>query len=80
MSVHPSGSVPAADDLRRVSHNLVGWTTDNAAIEAAADLLEVIDALHHPIGLDGKPSDVCTGCGRQWPCLEHRLLHPEVQP
>jgi hypothetical protein len=69
-------SVPAADDLRRVSHNLVGWTTDNAAIEAAADLLEAIDALHQP----DAEGDICADCFHLWPCPTARLLHPEVQP
>ncbi len=81
-------SVPAADNLRRVSHNLVGWTTDNAAIEAAADLLEAIAALHRPErvehyeyeGDNGTVREVvvwCT-CG-QTDCPTARLLHPEVQ-
>jgi hypothetical protein len=84
-------SVPAADNLRRVSHNLVGWTTDNAAIDAAADLLEAIDALHQmeppapwALSTPFERSYRCT-CGRRWPCPTARLLHPpaivaETQP
>ncbi len=70
-------SVPAADNLRRAhtchdpEGECVRW--------AVADLLEAIDARHYPVNWPGQGM-FCHRCPEPWPCTEHRLLHPEVQP
>ena len=40
--------------------------------QAAADILDAIDALHQPIG---KPAGCCS-CWKSWPCPTAHLLHP----
>ena len=69
-----SGSVPAIDALRfRASHSYV-FKADAEAMEAAADLLDAIDALHQ----SWPDSNWCSGCDVSWPCPTARLLHPEA--
>ena len=62
-------TVPAAENLRRQTAS-DPWS--DVAIEAAADPLDAIDALHQPDS-DG---DICDQCLFEWPCPTARLLHP----
>jgi hypothetical protein len=74
-------SVSAADKLRRWVVLLSGHSPIElnrcADEQAAADLLDAIDALHQPIGHDGLYIFDCADCGQAWPCKTHRLLHPK---
>lgn len=81
----PAVSVPAADNLRDASFVIGGWGQREVvpAINAAADLLEAIEALHQPTRAeDGAAGEYhyCQGCCMDWPCPTARLLHSEVQP
>lgn len=78
-------SVPAADNLlaRRHETCALGVKHDPCrsclAINAAADLLEAIDALHQPLTyLSGNLK--CCHDRKPWPCPTACLLHPEVKP
>ena len=42
----------------------------------AADVLEAIDKLHHPVEWH-RHGWFCHLCPEPWPCTHHRLLHPE---
>ena len=72
-------SVPAADNLRPLADPKYGLARgfDDAqlTINTAADMLDAIDARHHPATHWG--GTICAGCLRAWPCLDHRILHPE---
>jgi hypothetical protein len=68
-------TVPAADRL--LLHRCAHYTTGKA-MEAAADLLDAIDALHQPEpDPDDDSYEWCIECDHQWPCPTARLLHPE---
>ena len=45
-------------------------------MDAAADLLDAIDALHQPDEI-ATGHVFCDRCREPWPCTERRLLHPE---
>lgn len=76
-------NVPAADDLLARRHETCALGVEHdpcrscVAINAAADLLKVIDDLHQPRDLyDGDP--YCKSCDEEHPCATARLLHPGV--
>jgi hypothetical protein len=71
-------SVPAADNLRHLDMAPTEAVYDEW-LTAAADLLEAIDALHHPHTAYGE-TFCCHCAATDWPCATYRLLHPEVQP
>jgi hypothetical protein len=71
-------TVPAADKLRPRTPAFTPrlWSDLLGACDAAADLLDAIDALHQPTVWHGQGT-YCRRCPELWPCTEHRLLHPE---
>jgi hypothetical protein len=72
-------SVSAADNLRLLADPKYGLARgfDDAqqTITTAADMLDAIDALHQPERHEG--TTYCKHDGFVWPCLDHRILHPE---
>ena len=75
--------VPAAENLRSLADriDLRGDLSvcDPLDLDAAADMLDTINALH--VRWDDCPWDepepLCRDCQMIWPCNTHRILHPE---
>ena len=74
-------TVPAADNLRHFAARPFAFKADAEAMEAAADLLDAIDALHQPCPDLGKwQGERRCLCDSLYPCPTSRLLHPEEGP
>ena len=74
----PTQPAQSSDIVTRLRHIHMELTVDDYddVITAAADLLDAIDALHHPHSAFGET--FCCHCASQdWPCPTYLLLHPE---